>query len=82
MLASEQMRFSAQIMAAIFGGPGIFYVVESFGTPNYALTGIIYLVIATALVKFAEDKSERAAEPPHGGWRTAKALLSSCLRRR
>jgi hypothetical protein len=82
MLASEQMRYSAQIMAAIFGGPGIFYVIESFDMPDYALTGILYLVVATALAKFAEDRSKNAAEPPRDGWRTAKALLTSCLRRR
>jgi hypothetical protein len=81
MLASEQMRFSAQIMAALFGGPGIFYVIESFDTPNYALTSILYLVVATALAKFAEDRSKSAAEPPRA-WRTAKALLTARLRRR
>jgi hypothetical protein len=58
MLAHEQMRFGAQIMAAIFGGPGVFYVVLSFQRPRDALTGLIYLVIATTLALYAGGKPE------------------------
>ena len=42
MLAHEQMRWGSQIMAAMFGGPGIFYILESFSDAGNALNGIVY----------------------------------------
>ena len=56
MLASDQMRFGAIVMAAIFGGPGVFYSVESFVDPSFALTGVIYLGIGLALLYAAQGK--------------------------
>lgn len=61
MLAQEQMRFGAQVMAAIFGGPGIFYLWLSFHQPIDALTALIYLAIAAALALYAEGKTEHRA---------------------
>ena len=58
MLAQEHMRFAAQTMAAIFGGPGIFYVYLSFYKPYEAITGLIYLAIATALALYADRAGE------------------------
>jgi hypothetical protein len=58
MLGQEQMRFAAQTMAAIFGGPGIFYVYLSFYKPYEAITGLIYLSIATALALYADRTGE------------------------
>ena len=69
MLAQEQMRFGAQVMAAIFGGPGIFYVWQSFHTPIDAVTALIYLAIATALALYAEGKTEH---------RAAQAVAARC----
>ena len=54
MFAAHQMRFGAIVMAAIFGGPGVFYSVESFLDPSFALTGIIYLGIGLALLYAAQ----------------------------
>jgi hypothetical protein len=50
MLGLDQMRFGAIVMAAIFGGPGVFYSVESFENSSFALTGVIYLGIGLALL--------------------------------
>jgi len=61
MLAHEQMRWGARAMAAIFGGPGIFYLWLSFSHPENALTAIIYLALATALSIFAGEESRRPA---------------------
>ena len=61
MLAQDQMRFGAQIMAVVFGGPGIFYVWQSFHQPIDGLTALIYLAIATALALYAEGKTEHRA---------------------
>lgn len=58
MLANEQMRYGAQAMAAIFGGPGIFYIWLSFYKPGQAVTGLIYLAIATALALYADRKGK------------------------
>jgi len=56
MLANEQMRIAAQCMAAIFGGPGVFYIWLSFYRPGQAVTGFIYLAIATVLALYADRK--------------------------
>jgi len=53
MLPHEQMRVGAQILAAIFGGPGIFYVWRSFEHPGDAVTAVLYLAFATALALYA-----------------------------
>lgn len=75
MLAHEHMRFGARIMAAIFGGPGIFYFWLSFSEPANAVTALIYLGIATALALYAEGKAEpRAARI--GALARCKAILS------
>lgn len=69
MLATEQMRYGARILAAIFGGPGVFYVWLSFFRANYAVTALIYLVVATALALSAEEPS------------SSKGPRSGCLKR-
>ncbi len=74
MLAQEQMRFAAQTMAAIFGGPGIFYVYLSFYKPHEAITGFIYLAIATALALYAERSGE-ARPLARGTLARAKAVI-------
>jgi hypothetical protein len=72
MLEQEQMRFGARVMAAIFGGPGIFYLWLSFYEPINAVNALIYLVLATALALYADGKSEpRAAR----AMARAKAIL-------
>jgi hypothetical protein len=53
MLPHEQMRIGAQILAAIFGGPGIFYVWRSFENSGDALTALFYLTMATVLALYA-----------------------------
>ena len=74
MLAHQQMRFGARIMAAIFGGPGIFYLWLSFERPIDGLTALIYLGIATTLALYAEDKSEPRLAP-RGAVARCKAIL-------
>ena len=74
MLANEHMRWGAQTMAAIFGGPGIFYIIESFARPADAITGIIYLLIATGLALSSQDRSARQAQPRHPARRGASWL--------
>ncbi|HUH84083.1 MAG TPA: hypothetical protein VLX85_05710 [Stellaceae bacterium] len=49
MMSREHMRAGAQFLAAIFGGPGLFYLWLSFYRPEEALTAILYLSIATAI---------------------------------
>jgi hypothetical protein len=58
MLNNEQMRIGAQCMAAIFGGPGVFYAIESFQNAENALTAVIYLAIATALAVVSAPQSD------------------------
>jgi hypothetical protein len=58
MLANDQMRIAAQCLAAIFGGPGIFYIWLSYYRPGQAVTGFIYLAIATVLALYADRKGE------------------------
>jgi hypothetical protein len=53
MLPLEQMRMGAQVLAAIFGGPGIFYLWRSFGSSGDALNAALYLAIATTLILVA-----------------------------
>jgi hypothetical protein len=65
MLAPNQMRFAAQAMAAIFGGPGLFYIYLSFYSPWEAVTGIFYLAIATALALYADRTGD--SRPVGGG---------------
>jgi hypothetical protein len=81
MLAHEQMRWGAQIMAAMFGGPGIFYILESFNDPGNALTGLIYLGMATALMVMALGPAEAGAGATAALAR-AKAVLRTRKRRR
>jgi len=59
MLANEQMRWGARCMAAVFGGPGLFYAWLSFSDPRQAITAIIYLVIATSLALSAGEPEQR-----------------------
>jgi len=61
MFAADQMRFGAIVMAAIFGGPGVFYSVESFVDPSFALNGIIYLGVGLALLYAAQGKEPAPA---------------------
>ena len=75
MLAHEQMRFGARIMAAIFGGPGIFYVWESFYQPIDAVRALIYLAIATALALYADGTAEQRAAARIGAVARCKAIL-------
>jgi hypothetical protein len=80
MLNNEQMRIGAQCMAAIFGGPGVFYVIESFHSAENAVTGFIYLAIATALAVVSAPKAE--ARTARGGalaW--CKAVIQPRRRR-
>jgi hypothetical protein len=74
MLAKDHLRYGALTMAAIFGGPGVFYVYESFINPRDALTAIIYLVIATALALSVEEKAA-----PKPGRRSALARCKAIL---
>jgi hypothetical protein len=67
MLAHEQMRWGARVLAAIFGGPGIFYLWLSFSHPENALTAAIYLVLATVLSIYAGEPAQRPARRPIGG---------------
>ena len=67
MFASEQMRYGATVLAAIFGGPGVFYAVESFGHSSYALTGVFYLGIALALTFTGQAKDVARARRPLPG---------------
>jgi hypothetical protein len=71
MLAHEQMKWGARCLAAIFGGPGIFYLWLSFNQPENALTAVIYLALATALSIYAGEPS---AEPARrrAGFRVTK----------
>jgi hypothetical protein len=55
------MRFGAIVMAAVFGGPGVFYSIESYLDPSFALTGILYLGIALALLWTAQGKDPAPA---------------------
>lgn len=82
MFANEHMRLGAQTMAAIFGGPGIFYIWLSFQNPNPgdAVTGIIYLAIATALALAADKGAVGEPRPARSRLGRARALLR--LRRR
>jgi hypothetical protein len=82
MFANEQMRMGAQIMAAIFGGPGIFYIWLSFEYPNTgdAVTGIIYLSVATALALASGKDTLGEPRPARSHLARARALLR--LRRR
>ena len=80
MLANEHMRWGAQTMAAIFGGPGIFYILESFARPADAVTGIIYLLIATGLALSSMDKS--AAPAPRPGTARRRTWLALLRHRR
>ena len=59
MHAQEQMRYGARILAAIFGGPGIFYLYLSFQRPDMAFTAVIYLLIAVALSFYAGEGAEQ-----------------------
>ncbi len=61
MLAHEQMKWGARVLAAMFGGPGIFYLWLSFNHPENALTAVIYLALATALSIYAGEPSLRPA---------------------
>jgi len=61
MLAHEQMRWGARILAAMFGGPGIFYLWLSFNHPENSLTAVIYLALATVLSIYAGEPSLRPA---------------------
>lgn len=79
MQANDQMRRGAQIMAAIFGGPGIFYVWASFYNPSDALTAILYLGTATTLALLSEDKS---GAPTGATLRRCLALIRPSRRRR
>lgn len=63
MFASDQMRYGAIVMAAIFGGPGVFYCIESFAHPTFALHGLLYLGIAIALLATAQ-RQDAAPAPP------------------
>lgn len=66
MLPLEHMRMGAQVLAAIFGGPGIFYLWRSFGgaadCQGDALNAVLYLIAATALVLVA-GQPEKAKAP-------------------
>ena len=79
MLATEQMRYGALILAAIFGGPGIFYDYISFFHPRYAVTALLYLVVATVLALCAEDRS--APKGPGPG-RLIRRAIRLHIRRR
>jgi hypothetical protein len=59
MLPREQMRFGTQILAAMFGGPGVFYLWKSFYDPQDALTALLYLGVATALSLAIRAPKER-----------------------
>jgi hypothetical protein len=80
MLNNEQMRIGAQCMAAIFGGPGVFYAIESFHSAENALTGVIYLAIATALALASAPQSDhRTAGSGALAW--CKAVIQPRRRR-
>jgi hypothetical protein len=81
MFANEQMRMGALTMAAVFGGPGVFYAIESFADARNGVTAIVYLVIATALALAADQKS--APTMPGGGMlRRCRAMIPTSRRRR
>jgi len=56
MFAADQMRYGALVLAAIFGGPGVFYSIESSLDETFALNGIFYLGVALALLWSAQVK--------------------------
>ena len=81
MLPREQMQFGAQIIAAVFGGPGIFYLWESFrGNPGDAATAFLYLGLATALLLAAGRGGAADKRPGTLAW--CKARLPGAQRRR
>lgn len=45
----EHMHLGSRALAAVLGGPGVFYVVHSFQVPTDALKGVIFLGAATAI---------------------------------
>lgn len=73
MLPHEQMRIGAQLLAAVFGGPGIFYVWRSFGNPGDAATAVLYLALATVLALYA---GAPAKGPSLGALARCRALLA------
>ncbi|HXQ52432.1 MAG TPA: hypothetical protein VN802_15165 [Stellaceae bacterium] len=81
MLAHEQMRWGSQIMAAMFGGPGIFYILESFSDAGNALNGIVYLALATALIVVGQGKAEKTAAAAGALARVRAALQTKKPRR-
>jgi len=81
MLNNEQMRIGAQCAAAIFGGPGVFYAIESFRSLDNAVTAVIYLLLATGLAVVSAPKAE--AHAARGGalaW--CRAIIHPRRRRR
>jgi multisubunit Na+/H+ antiporter MnhB subunit len=79
MLANEQIRIGARALAAIFGGPGIFYLWLGLSRPDAAMTGAIYLVIALALSLVAEESSARGGS---GVLARCRAAIRPAKRRR
>ena len=44
-----EMRVGSQILAAVLGGPGVFYLWRSFYAPEDALRAVIFLGAAAAI---------------------------------
>ena len=45
----EPMRLGSHVLAGILGGPGIFYLWESFYVPPLALKAFLFLAAATTI---------------------------------
>jgi hypothetical protein len=56
-MSGDSMRIGGQAMAAILGGPGVFYLWCSFYEPVMALKALIALGAATAISVFLYPES-------------------------
>jgi hypothetical protein len=45
----EPMRLGSHVLAAVFGGPGVFYLYLSFYVPTLALKAFLFLGAATMI---------------------------------
>jgi hypothetical protein len=52
-----EMRVGSQLVAAILGGPGVFYLWRSFDAPEDALRAVIFLGAAAAISLALYSKS-------------------------
>ena len=80
MMSREHMRAGAQFLAAIFGGPGLFYLWLSFYRPEEAMTAILYLSIATAITLTLGEPERQPAQ--FGALARTRQAIRRRLRRR